>query len=354
MRSVFAPGSAGHRALLAHQLALLLALIGCGTTLNATSAAVPSDTQAAPDAGATDTSHSDTTETDTSQNDSAQNDTAQTDTAKTPQNWPLRAPTVLGGKRPAKLLVPKSYTGKTALPVVFLLGGYDYLSQDLDDWILLSERVDSAGFALVMPDGLIDLEGSPYWNATDICCDYDGVGTDDVGYLTGLLNELQKAVFIDPKRVAFVGHSAGGFMAYRMACELPDRIAAVVSIAGAGFIKPAQCHAKQAVSVLQVHGDKDDIMPFGGDDGVPGALEMMSRWATRAGCDTLSWQQEPAKQEYIDDKIADETSVFAFTKGCAAGIDVRLWKVQGSDHYPEFRPAFTDAAIAWLLAHPRP
>ena len=54
---------------------------------------------------------------------------------------------------------------------------------------------------------LIDSEGWPFWNATDTCCDYDGSGVDDAGYLTRLLDEALERVAIDPARVVFMGHS---------------------------------------------------------------------------------------------------------------------------------------------------
>ncbi len=269
-------------------------------------------------------------------------------------SWPLTAPATIGGKRPAKVLVPKGYKAEKARPVVVLLGGYDYFAKDLDDWVDLSGRVDSGDFVLVLPDGLVDQDGSPFWNATDTCCDWYGTGVDDVGYLLGLLDELQAKVRVDPKRVVLFGHSNGGFMGYRLACDAPERFSAVVSIAGSGFADASKCNAKAAVSVLQVHGVDDDVMPFAGDADAPGALTMMTRWGARGGCGQSSWQPADDKLELVDDKQAKETTVYRFAKGCNSGVDVRLWKISGSDHYPEFRPAFTDQALAWALAQARP
>ena len=46
---------------------------------------------------------------------------------------------------------------------------------------------------------------------------------------------------------------------------------------------------------------------------------------------------------------AVETVVSA-VPDCAEGIE--LWWMQGNDHYPEFRPSFTEAALGWLFDHP--
>lgn len=296
----------------------------------------PADTSVAPDTG-------------------APADTEPAADTSAPPSFEVPAPTHLGGDaRPAQVIVPAGYDGLTALPAVILLGGYWWYAWELDDWIDLSGRVDARGFVLVLPDGTEDEDGAPFWNATDTCCDFYGSGVDDVAYLTGLLDELTARVNVDPARVSLVGHSNGGFMAYRMACELPERVASVVSVAGSGFLSEAACGADAPVSILQVHGLEDDVMPFEGDSDAPGALTMTARWGARAGCDAASWAAEAERLELVDDDEVDETEVSRFATGCAAGVDVALWALTGSDHYPELRPAFTDRALDWILAHPRP
>ncbi|MCO4769550.1 MAG: hypothetical protein KDA24_05920 [Deltaproteobacteria bacterium] len=259
-------------------------------------------------------------------------------------------PTELGGDRPAAFQVPADYDGLSPLPLLMLLGGYDYLSADLDEWLGVSEHPDDLNVALLMPDGLIDSGGSPFWNATDTCCDYDGTGVDDVAYLEGLITEAGDTIPLDASRVVLVGHSNGGFMAYRMACEADTPVTALVSIAGSGWLDPDDCDATEPVSVLQVHGEDDEIMPFAGDTDAPGALEMLERWAGRNDC-TTNLESQGDGREYADDGIDDETAVSRYS-GCG-GQDAELWLMEGNDHYPEFRPLFTTAALDWGLARPR-
>lgn len=268
--------------------------------------------------------------------------------------YAVPGPTSIGPTgRKAALRLPKNYDGVDPLPVVVLLGGYDYLAKDAEDWFALGPLCDSLGFALLMPDGVVDSAGSPTWNATDTCCDYDGVGTDDVGYLTALLDELALQVHVDPRRVVLFGHSAGGFMAYRMACDRSERVAAVVSVAGSGFKDEWLCKASAPVSVLQIHGDKDDVMPYGGDDEAPGALEITGRWASRNSCSKGAMTTEDDLLDLLDDNQSEDTKVSAYA-GCAGGTEVRLWTLQGADHYPEPKPLFRSKSLGWALAHPRP
>ncbi|MFP6685136.1 MAG: hypothetical protein VB934_10500, partial [Polyangiaceae bacterium] len=264
------------------------------------------------------------------------------------KEWP--PPDTLGGDRPAAVSVPLSYDATQPLPALLLLGGYDHASADLDDWFTVSEQLDALDFVLVKPDGLIDSDGAHFWNATDTCCDYDETGVDDVGYLNDLIKELIERFAIDETRIIIAGHSNGGFMGYRMACEPDSPVSALVSIAGGTWLNEADCRASRPVSILQIHGDSDEYMPFEGDESAPSALEALSRWGARANCDLSSWIEEPKKLDLADDAIDEETTVSRYTSGCEAGTDIALWFLEATGHYPPLRPSATKQALSWALA----
>src|SRR5205085_1985187 len=84
---------------------------------------------------------------------------------------------------------------------------------------------------------------------------------------------------VDPRRIFVVGHSNGGFMAYRMACDHSDTVAAIVSVAGAMYDDARKCRAAHPVSVLQVHGPPDNVIPYQGT-GINGANVPRATWST--------------------------------------------------------------------------
>ncbi len=256
------------------------------------------------------------------------------------------APVFVGPEdRQALVMLPDGYyAGRPALPIVLLLGGYDWFAADLDDWIGISRYRDE--FLLVMPDGLIDSEGSPTWNATDTCCDFDEAGTDDVGYLLGLVDEV-RVRFATTQHVAVIGHSAGGFMGYRLACEPDSPVTTLVSMAGSSWLNAEDCDATHPIRLLQVHGSEDDVMPFDGDETAPGAEEVVDRWADRAGCDVGSWTYEEEGREYVYDGIGDETTVGRYEEGCEEPVE--LWEIEGSDHYPDVNAAFRLDLVRYLF-----
>jgi poly(3-hydroxybutyrate) depolymerase len=136
-------------------------------------------------------------------------------------------------------------------------------------------------------------------------------------------------------------------MAYRLACEIPQRLGGIVSIAGSGWLDEADCRVRDVpLSVLQVHGSDDDVMPFDGDSEAPGALEMLDRWGARDACKLRTWAMEGGRFDYAEEGA---TQVGAFSSGCTSGEDVRLWLLDDSDHYPTFTQRFSDDLLGWLL-----
>ena len=274
----------------------------------------------------------------------------------TPGPYPDEAPELeadrpadlwIGGDRLARVVVPDG--GTAGKPTVLLLGGYFNFGWELDAWVHASALVRELGFVLVVPDGRVDTNGAPFWNATDTCCDYDETGVDDVAYLTGLVDELVAEHGVDPDRVTALGHSNGAFMAYRLACEPTNPLSALASIAGSSWLDPAMCDPAGPVSVLQIHGSRDQVMPAVGDDEAPGALEVLERWATRNGCVPES-RSFTGVFDY-DSKILGAETVAVAWQGCPADLAVEFWWMTGATHYPDFNAAFTHDAISWLLDH---
>lgn len=266
-------------------------------------------------------------------------------------------PLVFGGDRPVTLQVPSSYDPARAYPLLVILHGYSANALAQQAYFGLIDAADARDALILAPDGTKDQLGNRFWNASDACCDLGGTGVDDVAYVSGLIEEVAAAYAVDPARVFLIGHSNGGYMSYRMACERPDLIAAIASLAGAAaFADPATCSPDQPVSVLAIHGDADTVVlyPGGTSNGAtyPGARDSVARWADYDGCDGALGGTTTLDLEEV--LAGAETTVEAVA-GCPTGIGVELWTVQGGSHIPRFdQPAFIDGVWAWLGAHPRP
>jgi polyhydroxybutyrate depolymerase len=271
---------------------------------------------------------------------------------------PITDDFVAGGDRPVTVLVPDGYDPAVPAPLVVLLHGYGANGLVQDAYFGLAPVAEARGILYAHPDGNQDPQGNRFWNATDACCDFFGSGVDDVGYLVGLVDEIASKVSVDPKRVYFVGHSNGGFMSYRLACEAGDRIAAIISLAGATWLDPADCGAASPVSVAQIHGTMDDTVPYdggplgGGGTMIPSALDSVAYFANVAGCDAAI--ADTTTTYDLDSGIAgSETTVQSFG-GCSAGYAAELWTIPGGAHIPALSDGYSDVLVDFLLAHPKP
>ncbi|WP_162561617.1 alpha/beta hydrolase family esterase [Yoonia vestfoldensis] len=150
----------------------------------------------------------------------------------------------------------------------------------------------------------------------------DGRDSDDatdVAYLAALIEMLIADGRADPARVYLVGHSNGGGMAMRMACDRPDLIAGI-AVVSTNLLTAYPCEGGTSVPAIFFHGSADPITPaqgraedhrFGGAYSVARTLEV---WATRNRC------RQPTLLQSLD-AVDDGTTVDLIRyAGCRAPL----------------------------------
>mgnify|MGYP003683458167 CR=1 FL=1 len=252
----------------------------------------------------------------------------------------------IGGQRPAKLIAPER-SGK--LPLVVMLHGYTSNSTWASQYFKIQNLQDSMGFALVLPEGTINSEDKPFWNATPECCDFEETGVDDVGYLKSLIDESKNLVNIDSDKVFFMGHSNGGFMSYRMACEHPELIKGIISISGASFRDTELCKGSGAVNILQIHGTADEVIPYEENERFASPMQSVLHFVNKGSCN------EPIVQSLALDLVSNidldgdgsDTDLTTW-KSCSKGERVGLWSIQTADHAPQVNDNWLRAALSFV------
>ena len=245
-------------------------------------------------------------------------------------------------------------------PLIVSLHGFGGDSAYQATYVPLHKRVNTDGFALLLPNGALNAEGDRFWNPTDECCDGGKSGEDDVAYLTELVANAREVKDFGP--VYFFGYSNGGFMSHHMACKGLPGLRAVAGLAGTSYVEDSSCDGAPPVSVLHIHGTADSVILYDGDAAEPdpksggetafyaGAQDMVTRWSRRAGCD---WPEDlrPYATLDLDQYIpGSETQAFRLESGCAEGVTIELWMGEGSSHAPDYGDAFVDALLDWLLS----
>jgi polyhydroxybutyrate depolymerase len=184
--------------------------------------------------------------------------------------------------------LPPSYDG-SPLPLIIAMHGGLGSALNIEKQSKLSDKCDRANFIVVYPEGVKSRLGIRTWNAGE-CCGYASTqNIDDVGFIRVLIDTLMSKIQIDSNRIYATGMSNGGFMSYRLACELSDKIAAIAPVA-ASMTMPV-CNPERPVPVMQFHSTQDANIPaIGGvGDGLsthynPPLDSVLGSFGSKASC----------------------------------------------------------------------
>lgn len=235
--------------------------------------------------------------------------------------------TVDGVARSYLLHIPPGLNNQRPVPVVFVFSGFRQPAVTLPFTTGFNPIADQAGFLVIYPDGI-----GLSWNAGICCGDAVTKNIDETVFARQILADLGTIVSIDPKRIYASGLSNGAGMVYRLACEMPDTFAAIGPVAGVLMVSP--CEPKQPISVIHIHGLKDDVAPFnGGGTTVAGGFMSVAKsiapWVERDGCNATAQVEKQGDiiehTHYVS--CHDGTSVELYTLSTAGHIwpTVYIW-----------------------------
>ena len=148
------------------------------------------------------------------------------------------------------------------VPLVFILHG---LGETGALWYGVASYIASQGIVTVRPESgtFLNHSGTGYvklWNAI-----LDSTRYDDVQFISDIIDYmLMNYDFIDYSKIYVLGYSNGGYMAYRLACDLSYRITAFSSVAGNMFLDDEFDCIDQSrdIPIFHVHGTEDPINSY--------------------------------------------------------------------------------------------
>lgn len=229
--------------------------------------------------------------------------------------------------------VPPGYDAAKPTPVVLLLHSAMTNGPMMARFCGMSDKADQANFIAVYPNGTGTTPFIKLWDAGGV----RGKVSDDVGFLSRVLDDLETVVHVDPKRVYAAGMSLGGMMCYRLAAELSDRIAAIAAVSGTMAID--EVNPKRPVPVLHFHGTKDGLVHYNGPDAAtPSNIKFLSvdqtisAWARINGC-----ADSPAVDVLPRSAEGPEIRREAYGPG-TNGAEVVLYTIEGGGHTWPGRP----------------
>ena len=265
----------------------------------------------------------------------------------------LRTPD--GRIRTYRLYVPASLDASTPAPLLVALHGGLGTSAQFEANSGFDGLAESNRFVAVYPDGIgasVDGTGPQTWNGGYCCGPAARDNVDDVGFVRQLIDRLDAELSIDPARTFVAGHSNGAIMAYRLACELYDRIAAIG--VQAGSLGVDMCAPASPVSVIHLHGTADTNHPIDGGPGsgiasLSGVVFRPARDAVEALAAANACAPSPVAET---DPTNPDLTVTTWAL-CNNSTTVRYVVVEGATHAWMGHPAYSELA-SFYLGEPYP
>ena len=259
--------------------------------------------------------------------------------------------TVDNVKRSYWIHVPEKYDPKKPTPVVLVLHGAMMDGKMMEAFTGMNETSDQHNFIAVYPSGTGPGNIVLTWNAGTFPGPKNNK-IDDVKFLGKVLDDVESVLNVNKNRVYSCGLSNGAMMSYRLAHEIPERIAAIATVAGT--IALEKYEPKRPVPVLHIHGTKDTLVPYNGPDkkkdpvdlmkfkSVPDTIAMVLK---ANGCDAKAIETDIDMKE-------DKLKVTRKEYKCQA--DVVLYVVEGGGHtWPGvvFVPVVLGASTGNIIAN---
>lgn len=226
--------------------------------------------------------------------------------------------------RSYRLYVPATYS--PSAPGALILNMHGLGSNALEQQVYsdFSPIADTAGFLMAYPQGLT-ANGTTYWNV--------GIpltpATDDLKFLTSLIDTISARYAVDRYRVYATGMSLGGYMSHYLALKANTKIAAIASVTGTIFPGVyATANPGRAVPMMQVHGTADPTVPYNGNGTGIAIDTLVAFWVKNNGCNPL-----PVRTTLPDINPADNTTaVHDVYTGGTNGATCEFYKINGGGH----------------------
>ncbi len=229
-----------------------------------------------------------------------------------------------GITRSYTLQLPQNYYETAALSLVIALHGGSGSAAQFENTSKLSQKANTAGFIVVYPNGTGTLQT---WNAGNCCGSAVNNSINDVTFISMLIDKLITNYKVNAKKVYATGHSNGGMLCYRLACELSNKIAAIAPNSST-MVMPIACTPARTMPILHMHAIPDKNVPYLGGYGIgisgiyhPPLDSVLNVWNTINNCT-------------IRNQVITSISGFTFKKStmCNNNVSIHYYLTNDGGH----------------------
>lgn len=227
-----------------------------------------------------------------------------------------------GLERSFNVYVPDGLDSSEKNPLVFNYHGFTSNAAQQELYSSMNSTADQYGFIVVYPEGV-----GAAWNVGWLF----GSQEDDVGFTEAMIDYMASNFNSDRTRTYACGMSNGGFFSYLLACEIPEKIAAIASVTGS--MVPGQfdtCNPNLRTPILQIHGTQDPTVSYNGTFGINEGIEdVIDFWVGINECDNT----DVTITDVPDTNTSDEsTAEIHQYNDCVSPGDVKFIKIENGEH----------------------
>lgn len=217
---------------------------------------------------------------------------------------------------------PPGYSANSdPLPLLFVLHGYTGLSSSIRSYSQFDSIADEENFIVVYVQGTTDSVGNTGWNV-DVVSTFAQV--DDVGFFAALIKYFKANYSINNDKIFSSGMSLGGFMSYRLACEL-EEINGIGSVTGSMAVY-YNCVPPNKKNIIHFHGTSDTVVPYNGNSWTTNVENAQAFWDDYNNCQS---QSEVTMPDFNGDGVYS-TQLISYN--CDGNREVILYAMEGEGH----------------------
>jgi len=244
-----------------------------------------------------------------------------------------------GKERAYTLHIPPLTADTNSIPLVINFHGEKDNAKSFQKTVRMDVIADQMGYAVVYPNGTGRWSNKKLtWNAGQCCGPAASKNTDDVEFVRQLIRDIEQYITLDRERIYATGFSNGGMMAYRLAVEASDLIAAAAPVAGSMAV--TEFTPALPVPIMQMHSIDDPQMLYKGDSKMTfpfgkekysGVADDIEQWAGFNQCKEKYKVARSIVGGLGTDYAGQKANLIIYAD-CEQGAEVSLWQLQGVMH----------------------